>query len=400
MVEIRVNNKSFNLFKQVDVSRSLDEFSGEGRIIVTEPVNDSSFILMGDLVEIKFDDNPGITGYAEKVSDQETNDSHDISFRVRDKVCDIIDNSVPDNMKIMKNVKTYKDLCLLAVSGFGLNLQVIDEVNAIFNEDLKAAEVGQNCGELLQEYARKVQVFLNTDGLGNILIRRSSGKLKTILASVPGFSRNNIKDSSINLDYTKRFNRYIVRSNSSLASANRSKVDLNNFGEAIDSEIRTTRIFEKIAEKPATVDECKKAAEEEANIRRIRSFDYSCIVAGFSANGELWDIGKLASVKDPKKGVMGSFLIREVSWSFSNNGEITKMNFTYPDAYTGIAEPAKIDKKITKIASTYTVKSKDTLSEIAAQHNITVAQIERANPQISDPDIIDIGQQIKIPTGG
>jgi nucleoid-associated protein YgaU len=52
-------------------------------------------------------------------------------------------------------------------------------------------------------------------------------------------------------------------------------------------------------------------------------------------------------------------------------------------------------------AGTYTVKSGDSLSKIAARHEgVTWQQIWEANrDQISDPDVIHPGQVLKIPTG-
>lgn len=48
---------------------------------------------------------------------------------------------------------------------------------------------------------------------------------------------------------------------------------------------------------------------------------------------------------------------------------------------------------------TYTVKSGDTMSKIAAAHGVTVGALVRANPQIEDPALIFPGQKIDIPGG-
>lgn len=50
-------------------------------------------------------------------------------------------------------------------------------------------------------------------------------------------------------------------------------------------------------------------------------------------------------------------------------------------------------------ASTYTVKTGDTLSGIAVRHGISLADLEHANPQIRNPDVIHVGQVIKLPHG-
>lgn len=47
----------------------------------------------------------------------------------------------------------------------------------------------------------------------------------------------------------------------------------------------------------------------------------------------------------------------------------------------------------------YHVKRGDTLSEIAAKHNIKLSQLLKVNPQIKRPEMISIGQVIQIPKG-
>lgn len=46
---------------------------------------------------------------------------------------------------------------------------------------------------------------------------------------------------------------------------------------------------------------------------------------------------------------------------------------------------------------TYTVKAGDTLSKIAARNGLTLAQLLQANPQISDPNRINVGDAVNLP---
>jgi murein DD-endopeptidase MepM/ murein hydrolase activator NlpD len=48
---------------------------------------------------------------------------------------------------------------------------------------------------------------------------------------------------------------------------------------------------------------------------------------------------------------------------------------------------------------TYTVKAGDTLSKIAARNGLTLAQLLQANPQISDPNRISVGDVVNLPNG-
>lgn len=48
----------------------------------------------------------------------------------------------------------------------------------------------------------------------------------------------------------------------------------------------------------------------------------------------------------------------------------------------------------------YTVKSGDTLWDIARAHGVSLSALEKANPQIANPDLIFPGQHINLPGGG
>ena len=51
-------------------------------------------------------------------------------------------------------------------------------------------------------------------------------------------------------------------------------------------------------------------------------------------------------------------------------------------------------------AGSYTVRSGDTLSGIAARHGVSLSALTAANPQIRNPNLIHPGQKINIPGGG
>jgi LysM repeat protein len=51
------------------------------------------------------------------------------------------------------------------------------------------------------------------------------------------------------------------------------------------------------------------------------------------------------------------------------------------------------------LASTHTVQGGDTLSGIAAQSGVSLAQVEAANPQITNPDVITVGDLVNVPGG-
>lgn len=72
--------------------------------------------------------------------------------------------------------------------------------------------------------------------------------------------------------------------------------------------------------------------------------------------------------------------------------------------YGGASYGARITgggvRPITGSGGTYTVKSGDSLSSIAARHGLTLAQLRTFNPQITNPNIINVGQVISLGGAG
>ncbi|POB11428.1 LysM peptidoglycan-binding domain-containing protein [Sulfobacillus sp. hq2] len=92
-------------------------------------------------------------------------------------------------------------------------------------------------------------------------------------------------------------------------------------------------------------------------------------------------------------------------WIGDITGTPATTNTASATNYTGTANNAPATTTATTKTktysggSTYTVQSGDTLSGIAAATGVSLAALEAANPQISNPNLIDVGQQITIPSG-
>lgn len=66
----------------------------------------------------------------------------------------------------------------------------------------------------------------------------------------------------------------------------------------------------------------------------------------------------------------------------------------------GSTNPPPPSKPAPTGGSTYTVRSGDTLSSIAAHHGVSLAALEHANPQIKNPNRIYVGEKVHIPGKG
>lgn len=96
-----------------------------------------------------------------------------------------------------------------------------------------------------------------------------------------------------------------------------------------------------------------------------------------------------------------------VIYQFTDSADVANLTAIDADAYQGslsdlqalLAGPTPTPTPTPAPApETYTVQPGDTLSSIAQQFGVTLATLEAANPQITDPDLIYPGQVITIPT--
>jgi len=64
------------------------------------------------------------------------------------------------------------------------------------------------------------------------------------------------------------------------------------------------------------------------------------------------------------------------------------------------AQPAATSGSAASAPGTYTVQRGDSLGGIAAKFDVTTKEILAVNPTITNPDVLTVGQQIKLPAGG
>jgi len=350
-VLVRIDGKPFQYFTQLNVSKDLDNMSSDGQITVSEPMDDLSIIKLNSKVNIYLDGFQVLGGYQEDTKDKENEDNHDITYKVRDSVQDLIDSSVPQIVRVPQQFTDFSQVLNAVLQGNSLTdyIGIDNQRGALplpYDSSgipiVKAAEMGTKCGDYLTECARIVSCIMNTsynkNGSINILLRNFSNndKLKTMLLWQENGLNNNILDGDLDIDWTERYGIVKVWSNGNIGMYEQDPATgLGVYsGTATDNEIRNTRILELYPQVPLASNElCQMRAREEVNLRRTRSFKYSVRVQGFSANGELWDIGKLARVQDDKRRVKGWLLIKAVEYEYTEGGAITTLTLTYPDAY-------------------------------------------------------------------
>ncbi|AKT38531.1 N-acetylmuramidase domain-containing protein [Chondromyces crocatus] len=81
-----------------------------------------------------------------------------------------------------------------------------------------------------------------------------------------------------------------------------------------------------------------------------------------------------------------------------DNPSISDPNRILPGQRLAVPARASAPVRAAQSATTYTVRPGDTLSKIASDNGTTVGQIMSANPQISNPNRLSVGQNIRVPS--
>jgi len=342
MIEISINGLPYKLFESVTLSRSIDNASGSFRIETSSNAPDKFPINRGDVISISINGFSKLSGFIEDIDKAGDNESHTIIMVGRDNTCDLIDSTVPDPSKFIDIEISLKKLAETLISDLGIQMQVEDDsgqTNIFSIDDPQAAESGDVAMEYLQSFSRKKQVFLIPSGDGKLIIFRPGNEVATTdLIHRCNDNRNNVKSYKVRQSQQSRYNQYYVRSQDNYGAddnADYSTAGTKRTGIVTDDSIRSGRYLEIVAEESMDDATCLERAKEEANIRRARSTSYSCVVAGnVQADGTPWDIGQTVTVKDEIASVKGSFIIRSVEYSLSNEaGTQTNIVCAPIDAY-------------------------------------------------------------------
>lgn len=357
MLEIRHNGIAYTLWESATFNRSLDANCGQFSITSSNPFNQTYPLRIGDRVQIIINGISTINGFVDKITASGDEDGHRLTIAGRDKVADLIDSSVPDSAKSMKGPISLKAMAERIILALGAGIKVIDDTGGIEDfgaDDLQAAESGQRCMDFLVSFARKRQVYLITNGNGDLVIFKPRGqKINTQLLHRHEGPNNNVKTAELELDNSARFAKYVVRTQSNTAADPLAGYDAKSVsvtGTALDPEIRPSRYLEIQGEQSMTAEEGTERANEESDLRRAKGLQYTATLYGDSQiDGSPWDIGFLVDAFDDYNGVRGELLMFAVATQIDlNGGSTTTVGCSPADAYRARAKPSRKTRRKSK----------------------------------------------------
>jgi LysM repeat protein len=105
---------------------------------------------------------------------------------------------------------------------------------------------------------------------------------------------------------------------------------------------------------------------------------------------------------DTMSGIAARFGVSLAALEAANR-QIANPALIFPNELVHIPGPAAPAGDLVPVVPsvvTYVVRAGDTMSAIAADHNLSLAALEAANPQVTNPDIIEPGEVLNILDGG
>lgn len=369
-ITIEIDGINFEDFISGSVSRRFDEFCGTFDFNCSKGDADDFNIDEQSYCNIYVNGKKAMTGVIDKVSPTEDPEGSSVTISGRDITCDIVDSSLPVSISLSGNFNLVT-VIQKVLESLGLQEKIkvvnnIPDLRQFTPADIVSSEIDKNAFEFMNEYAQKVSAILVTDEDGNIVITRAGEKtVPDIILNQKGNEENNVLSSSAGYDFSERFYKYIVvsQSNSTTATEKISVESVSQKGIAYDNEVRQTRVKVIKANNACSSEICQEIATLEANVRRANSLKYNCEVAGYELNnGQLYSINTLMDVIDDDNFISSKLLVKSVDFTFGD-GSITKLEFATLDAYTLQSNLDEIDARTSKTGKKSGKKGKGTASK-------------------------------------
>lgn len=358
MLEVQIGDIPYTDFIDYSFTRDMEEISSEFKLTLSTLSGGLFPVKRGDKIRAMIDNKAFITGYIDIINIDYSIDAHSIILTGRNKTQDIIDSTI-DASAELKTPISLQNVIQYVLNYLGLkDIKIINKagiVDPFLSSEIVSGQVGVGCFDFLDEYCRKRDVLLTTDGDGNIVITNGDGTLINgeLIHQING-KFNNIKSASITLDDSKRFNTYIVKSQQNPTAL---AVTFENFlssqaitvlrGTSSDTSIRTSRKLVLQVDNADSAANAIKRAQWEKEIRRARADIYTVTLDGFkydNEDGDIWEPLQIVKVFDEFSSIDDELLIRKVSYNYNiSKGQETILELVPKIAYN--LRPVKFRKK-------------------------------------------------------
>jgi prophage tail gpP-like protein len=344
-ITLFVNGNQYSQFTEITVKCSLESLASRFEFVAANEFSDDFPFSAFDNVVVKINDIPRITGFITKLRPYYSNDDHAINIIGFDITKNVVDTEISEGSQSTQAI-SFKKLIENQMKINGItDIGVVDKAGNVIigSDDLSiSSDTSVSLFDYFHSIAKKKQVLLTTDGLGNIVIYKNIAPLNTGLSlkNKRGKSNNTIKNAECPIDYDKRYKTIKVVS--------QSDSDTNINGQATDDKIKHNRTKTIITDLVYSIDDCNKLAAWEVNKRRIDSLQYKCEVAGYWAKENLiFGPDQFYHIEDDYCAINDTMLLKAIEYKYSgSDGAVSTLHFVAKDAYTLAPNPADKDDSL------------------------------------------------------
>lgn len=342
-VQLYVGGMIYIGWTSAGVTRAMDAASGTFNLSVTDRWSANSQpwkIKPGDRCEIRIGTDVVITGYVDLVRPSYSATDHSIEVQGRDRSADLVDCSAvhkPDQWKKVSLLQLANTLG----KPFGVTATAETDVGAVL--DLVKLQQGETAIEALQRYAKMRKVLVMPDAKGGILLTRT-GARRAATRLLQGI---NILAADGTLDWSERYSDYLVKGQAGFSEETDGEIEAHAIGKATDPDVSRYRPMLVVNDSDVNAATAKERAVWEANTRIGKSAQANVTVQGWrqTPGGSLWEPNMLVNIVSPWLGIEGEMLIRQVTFSKSNQGTTTTLALVSPQAFDPEPPETKKGKK-------------------------------------------------------
>lgn len=335
-IVLNIGGTNYSGWTSMDLTISMETLSGVFNLSLTDnigatnkPVKLSPTVRPGQTCVVTLNGETVITGYIDKVTPLIDANTHTIIIQGRDKTGDLVDCSMTQPINQWKSL-TIDQIITRICQPFGISVTTNASVGAPFENFV--VEQGSSCFEIIQKLCYMRQLLAISDGKGGLLLT-TAGTDTANVALVEGI---NIKAGQADYDFSQRFSQYLCKGQKQGDDFTAPSDNTEPTGSFEDSIVSRYRPLMIIAEGQANIQDCTQRAQWEGAIRRGKSQKLVITVNGWSQrpNTSLWGINKLVAIQSILLGVSDSLLISQCEFKLDENGELTLLTLTSPEAYT------------------------------------------------------------------
>lgn len=373
--ELLVDGQIYGGWTALRVTRGIERCAADFRLDVTDrwpaAVTPEVWqIAPGMACELRLGEDPVVVGWIDAFRPAYDATTHAITLSGRSKTGDFVDASALVEGGSLNGL-TPAQVARRLAEPFGIEVDARIEGTVVREVQLQP---GDRCFDVIERLCRMQEILVTDDASGRLVLCRA-GRDRAASALVQGV---NILAASADLDDARRHSEYVVRAqraanapgagaldggddggggsggesealtgwrdaraNAAPAASSRGMRAFTQIrGRAVDRGITRYRPLVLTAEGQADDAEAGRRADWEMRRRVARAVNARITVQGWrQADGRLWTVNEMVSVRSPWLALDRDLLISEVEFVLDGEGTRTTLVLTLPDAF--LAEPQR-----------------------------------------------------------